>query len=186
MLIQRSLLLLLCIPIAAVAAFSYSPRKSGAIDAEFIESIQAFKQVERQAKSGLSPSRYPYLVAHVNTAIDRLPEHTPPRVIELLQSSSTAYTLAFRYWKCDQEPARDLQATCRDSELEKVVAEFPRIRRNINQRLMLRPNPPSYLSSAITTENMMQLLLMQAELNRVDAHLILTGGKFDGIYSIAN
>jgi hypothetical protein len=33
---------------------------------------------------------------------------------------------------------------------------------------------------------MMQLLLMQAELNRVDAHLILTGGKFDGIYSIAN
>ncbi|QZZ22458.1 hypothetical protein J5X98_08845 [Leptothermofonsia sichuanensis E412] len=182
----RSLLLLLCLPLAAVAAFSYAPPRSGAIEAEFIESIQMFKRVEQQVKSGVSPSRYPYLVAEVNIAIDRLPAHTPPRVIELLQSSSTAYTLAFKYWRCAQEPTRTLQATCQDGELEKVVAEFPRIRRNINRRLILRPNPPLYFSSSITNENMLQLLLMQAELNRVDAHLILTGGKFDGVYSAAN
>jgi hypothetical protein len=40
-----------------------------------------------------------------------------------------------------------------------------------------------HISSVISTQNMLQLLLMQAELNRVDAHLILTGGNFDEIYS---
>lgn len=175
-------LLLLCLPVALAGCNSYS-QASESGDAKLLETVKTFQSVERQVKSGISPARYPYLIAEANTAIDQLPADTPPRVVELLKGSTDAYTLAYKYWRCEQEPAGTEQAECRDGELNKVMAQFPRIKRNITRRLVLRPNPPEYLSASITPTNMLQLLIMQAELNRVDAHLILTGGKFDGVYA---
>jgi hypothetical protein len=145
--------------------------------------IGSFQQAEQQFKSGAPQQAYPALVTELNGAIAQLPSDTPPRVVELLQGSTSAYTSAYRFWQCDAQPAGNVQSNCRDRELEKVIARFPRIKRNITNRLLLRQNPPTYLSSSITTLNMVQLLLMQAELNRVDAHLILTGGRFDEIYN---
>jgi hypothetical protein len=153
------------------------------MDSKFSGTMKIFQQVEQRVKTGASPSSYPALVSQANVAIAQLPEDTPPRVVKLLEGSAMAYMLAFNYWRCDQKPTVERQAACRDNELEKVIAHFPRIKRNITRRLVVRPNPPAYISSSIATENMLQLLLMQAELNRVDAHLILTGGKFDGVYS---
>jgi hypothetical protein len=146
--------------------------------------ISTFQQVERQVQQGTDPQQYPILVVQVNEAIARLPEDTPPRVTQLLEGSASAYTLAYRYWQCDQKKAGAERAVCQDSELEKIVTRFPHIKRNITNRLVIRPNPPAYLSESITTQNMVRLLLMQASLNRVDAHLILTGGDFEEVYSL--
>ncbi|WP_421654804.1 hypothetical protein [Leptothermofonsia sp. ETS-13] len=174
--------LLLSVPLTLIAG-SYFFHTAKATGSKPIETIKTFQRVEQTVRSGVSPAHYPHLVAEVNEAIAQLPADTPPRVIELLQGSSTAYALAFKYWKCDQQPTGSSQSECRDRKLEKVITQFPLIKRNITRRLELRTNPPTYLSSSITTINMLQLLLMQAELNRVDAHLILTGGKYDGVYS---
>ncbi len=174
--------LLLSVPLTLIAG-SYFFRAAKATDSKPIETVKTFQRIEQRVRSGVSLAYYPHLVAEVNEAIAQLPADTPPRVVELLQGSSTAYTLAFRYWQCDQQPTGSSQSECRDSQLEKVMTQFPLIKRNITRRLELRPNPPIYLSSSITSINMLQLLLMQAELNRVDAHLILTGGKYDGVYS---
>ncbi len=144
--------------------------------------MASFKQAERQFKSGAPQQVYPFLVTELNAAIAELPTNTPPRVIDLLKGSTSAYTSAYRYWRCDDRPPGDDRATCRDRELEKVIVRFPYIKRNITTRLLTRQNPPIYISSSITTQNVLQLLLMQAELNRVDAHLILTGGSYDGVY----
>ena len=178
--VKRLFLSLLLLTVTACHSASSQPRTA---EKDLAEVITLFQQAEQRFKSGAPQQAYPALVTELNAAIAQLPDNTPPRVIELLQGSSSAYTSAYRYWRCEEKPAGNIQADCRDRELEKVIARFPRIKRNITNRLLLRQNPPAYLSSSITTINMLQLLLMQAELNRVDAHLILTGGRFDGIYN---
>ncbi|MGA7935685.1 MAG: hypothetical protein WCA35_19195 [Kovacikia sp.] len=146
--------------------------------------IQTFQQVERKVKSSsVNQKTYPPLLVEVDTAVTQIPTDAPPRVIELLNGSVVAYRLALLYWQCDQKSPGRKQAACRDRQLEKVISRFPYIRRNITHRLILRPNPPTYISSVISTRNLLQLLLMQAELNRVDAHLILNKGDFGGVYS---
>lgn len=166
-----------------LAACSSSHSQTQSLTAKTNGVIQTFKRVERTFKVGADPTRYSALVADVDGAIAYLPEDTPPRVTELLKGSVDAYRLFLRYSQCDSQDPGSAQATCRDAQLEQIITKFPLIRRNITRRLMVRPNPPVHLSSVISQSNVLQLLLMQAELNRVDAHLILTGGRFDQIYS---
>ncbi len=138
--------------------------------------IDAFRRAEQITKTkSISQKNYSLVLVEVNSAVAQIPAEAPPRVVELLSGSAKAYKLAFRYWQCDQKAPGSSQASCRDDQLEEAIASFPHIRRNITRRLIIRPNPPAHISSVISKKNVVQLLLMQAELNRVDAHLILTG-----------
>jgi hypothetical protein len=176
--------LLLSLALLGLTACSNPESQTEPPEPKMSEVIQTFKQVEQKVKDrSINQKNYSVLIVNVDIATTQIPTDTPPRVVNLLNGSVEAYKLALRYWQCEQESPGTHQATCRDNELEKVMAKFPYIRRNITQRLILRPNPPLHISSVISTQNMLQLLLMQAELNRVDAHLILTGGNFDEIYS---
>ncbi len=174
---------LLPIVLLGLTACSGLPGQSSATEAALDGVIRTFKRAEFKSKSGLARNDFPLLLTEVRQALVQLPADTPPRVAELLQSAGGAYGLAFTYWQCDLQPVGVEQANCRDSELEKILTRFPRIKRNITQRLITRPNPPQHLSEVVSTVAMVRLLLMQAELNRVDAHLILTGGRFDNVYS---
>jgi hypothetical protein len=176
--------LLLSLALLSLTACSNLKSQAESPEPKMSAVIQTFKQVEQKVKvRSIDQKTYSALVVSVDTATTQIPTDAPPRVATLLNNSVGAYKLALRYWQCEQKSPGTHQATCRDNELEKVMEKFPYIKRNITQRLILRPNPPLHISSVISTRNMLQLLLMQAELNRVDAHLILTGGDFGGVYS---
>ncbi|UBF23927.1 hypothetical protein K9N68_19475 [Kovacikia minuta CCNUW1] len=174
---------LLSLALLAIAGCNNLSAQQQPPDPKMNQVIQTFQQVEQTVKTSQGDQKkYLALVVEVSTAVTQIPNDTPPRVTELLNASVVAYKLAWRYKQCDQKSLGKDQAICRDQHLEKVISKFPYIKRNITQRLVQRTNPPKYISSVISTTNMLQLLLMQAELNRVDAHLILTGGSFDGVY----
>ena len=134
------------------------------------------QEIETQSKAdgGITINKLIPLVDHVDRSVKQLPNDTNPKVIKLLQGSADAYNLAVDYWRCDQElslsPAK---YQCKDAVLQDITAQFPLLKKNLDHQLAEQKNPPPHLSLLFKNSQMFTLLLMQAEVNRIDAQTIL-------------
>ncbi|MEQ9671640.1 hypothetical protein [Coleofasciculus sp. G2-EDA-02] len=166
-------------PILSLVLFnltSCNTQQSQPPNPKLIAVIEVMQEIETQSKAdgGININKLIPLVEHVDRSVKQLPNDTNPKVIKLLQGSAEAYNLAIDYWRCDQESSLSTaNYQCKDAVLQDITTQFPLLKKNLDHQLAEQKNPPPHISLLFENSQMFTLLLLQAEVNRIDAQTIL-------------